>query len=102
MTWVVSPGHNYAELRFFDKVEGGVCLEPTWADLPESSGLRMPADYQIPDVSDQLYWPEDKPLPNPGSLAHTRYVNLYHAGILLNNDLMAAAGNDPAKLRQIF
>ena len=26
ITWVVSESSNYAELRFYDKVEGGVCL----------------------------------------------------------------------------
>ena len=27
VSWVVSPSDNVAELRFFNRVEGGVCLE---------------------------------------------------------------------------
>ena len=95
VTWVASEGTNYAELRFFDKVEGGVCLRPRWDELPASSSLKQPADYVIPTVPKSSYWAEDQDLPNPGSLAHTRYVNLYHPGILLNQDLMARANNDP-------
>ena len=29
MTWVGSPSENYLQLRFFDKVEGGLCLRPS-------------------------------------------------------------------------
>ena len=98
VTWVASEGTNYAELRFFDKVEGGVCLRPRWDELPASSGLKQPADYVIPQAPKSRYWDEGAYLPNPGSLAHTRYVNLYHTGILLNNELMARGNNDPRQV----
>ena len=98
VSWVVSPSQQVAELRFFNKVEGGVCTQPSWADLAQlNTDGRL--DHLIP--SDGVYtstaqpdkrWPEAYALPNPGTLSHTRYPNLFPIGVLLNNSLF----EDPA------
>lgn len=103
ITWVVSDSSNYMQLRFFDKVEGGICLQPSWGDYanlaasnPRLSHLVMPEDPPQPAEPGRM-WPEDRPLPNPGTLPNTRYVCIYPIGVLANEPLMAAAGGDPRK-----
>lgn len=101
ITWVVSEAANSAELRFFDRVEGGVCLRPSWADLAEFdqdgrlSHLRMPDGYPLQKVHPDSTWPTGMPPPNPGPVAHSKYVNLYPVGVLCNERLMTAAGGNP-------
>ncbi|MBA3683957.1 MAG: fused MFS/spermidine synthase [Planctomycetes bacterium] len=107
ITWVASEGGNYAQLRFFNRVEGGVCLSPTWGDLQDmakqddrlrhlvSAGMVAP---KLPDDT----WPFALS-PDPGTLANTRYVNLFPAAVLLNRRLMdraeQAAGGPAAAYR---
>ena len=54
ITWVASELENYAQLRFFDKVEGGVCLTPSWDSYaalaeknPTLKHLVGPADFLV-------------------------------------------------------
>lgn len=76
MTWVASPSNNYLQLRFFEMVEGGVCLEPTWTQLAAMPGLehlRPAAPPAIPAGA-----------PDPGTLNNSAYISLFPAGLLLN------------------
>lgn len=100
ISWVLSDSHNYAELRFFDRVEGGICLSPSWADLTaiNESKKSAPTDpgplahVLRPDTvpsglpTDPL-WPKGRAKPDMGPLPHSAYVNLYPAGLLLNQKL---------------
>jgi spermidine synthase len=97
ITWVTSTSGNYAQLRFFDKVEGGVCLSPGWDDLADLgvSHLAQPNDADLSPRPAASEWPKDLPRPNPGTLSNTRYICLYPTAILLNQRLMNAANNDP-------
>jgi hypothetical protein len=102
ITWVISEGNNYAELRFFDKVEGGVCLRPSWDELGSYGDgslahVAMPEGQDISGAPPGHTWPKDLPKPNPGTLAKSPYVNLFPAGVLLNERLMKAAGGDYRK-----
>ena len=98
VSWIVSPSQKVAELRFFNKVEGGVCTEPSWEDLHQlNTDGRL--DHLFPTTgvfSSQAQpdrrWPSDYDVPNPGTLSHTRYPNLFPIGVLLNNTLF----EDPA------
>ncbi|TVR44448.1 MAG: hypothetical protein EA402_07165 [Planctomycetota bacterium] len=105
ITWVISEAHNYAELRFFDKVEGGVCLVPSWADLAQFNRdgaldhLLMPADANLDGAPPSRSWPADRPKPNPGTLTKSAYVNMFSAGVLLNDRLIAEAGGDPRQAK---
>ncbi|TVR10125.1 MAG: hypothetical protein EA401_12445, partial [Planctomycetota bacterium] len=102
ITWVVSESNNYAELRFFDKIEGGVCLRPTWSEmagLVDDGSLDHIAQPQSFDVSGApphpRSWPQGRPKPNPGTLTKSAYVMMFPAGIMLNQRLMQQAGGDP-------
>ena len=93
-TWVASPGENFFELRFFDRVEGGVCLRPSWADMrglaekdPRLSQYSGTPETISPGGST---WTHDW-LPDPGTLPKTKYVSLFPAAVLLNQRVMAAA-----------
>ncbi len=103
MTWVASSSDNYLQLRFFDKVEGGYCLHPTWSELrslavsdPRLAHL-VPSGPVPTSVAPAASWPVALPTPDPGTLANSAYVRFFPAGVLLNSPLMAAAGNDLAK-----
>lgn len=100
VTWAISEGDNSAELRFYDRVEGGVCLQPAWDQLADFglSHLAMPPSYPVQRPPPGPTWPADKPKPNPGTLTNTRYINLYPAAILLNDHLFKRAGGDMRKL----
>ena len=97
MTWVGSPSENYLQLRFFDKVEGGLCLHPTWAEInrlserdPRLSHLRYSTAEGA--VAPAATWPGEAP--DPGTLPNSAYVRFLPLGVLLNNAVMAKAGND--------
>ncbi|MEK7414440.1 MAG: fused MFS/spermidine synthase [Planctomycetota bacterium] len=74
MTWVESPSNNYRQLRFFDRVEGGVCLQPSWAEIAAMPGLEhlRPA---APVVAAGM-----------GTLNNSPYISFFPAGLLLNRD----------------
>ena len=102
ISWVATPGQNTLQLRFFDRVEGGVCLEPTWAQLIELAKddprLAHLVPAQRPTVSPaEPTWPAHWPLPDPGTVNSSPYISLFPAGLLLNDRLMQAAGGDLAK-----
>lgn len=97
MTWVGSPSENYLQLRFFDKVEGGLGLRPTWAELnqlaakdPRLAHLRY--ETSSGSVAPWPTWPGEAP--DPGTLPNSAYVRFFPVGVLLNNQLMAKAGGD--------
>ena len=104
ITWVISESNNYAELRFYDKVEGGVCLYPSWADMQALSAdgkldhIAMPADANLARCAPWKTWPEGKAKPNPGTLTKSAYVNMFSAGLLLNERLMREGDYDPHQI----
>lgn len=103
VSWIISETMSYAQLRFFDKVEGGVCLEPDWASYanhPHADRMRhllMPPDFKVqyPPADDS--WPEGKPKPNPGTVVQSRYICSYPLGVLLDQEVMREADGDPAR-----
>lgn len=97
MTWVGSPNGNYCQMRFFDKIEGGVCMHPSWAELVKLHDPRLAhLDPHAPEppAPAAKSWPYDAP-PDPGTLSNSAYVRLFPLAVLLNNDLVDAAGGDP-------
>jgi hypothetical protein len=103
-TWVASRSENFLELRFFERVEGGVCLHPSWAELV---GLRRddgtpllphldPGSPLAPRGALDPLWPASMPHPDPGTINSSPYISFFPAGVLLNRRVMAAAGDDPA------
>jgi hypothetical protein len=97
VSWVVSKDGNYAQLRFFDKVEGGICLHPSWPELQQIGGL----EHLIPD-SDWTFqpepgrtWPDGRPHPDMGTVSNTKYTCLYPSAVLLNERLLRQADDDP-------
>lgn len=103
MTWVASPSENYLQLRFFDKVEGGWCLHPSWAELrkqaagdPRLAHL-VPAGEPAASAPGGPRWPTTLPLPDPGTLPNSAYVRFFPVGVLVNERLMRAAGGDPQR-----
>jgi hypothetical protein len=100
MTWIASQSGNYLQLRFFDKVEGGICLRPTWDDLV---GLHAPTlAHLTPQSPPQMEPPgstwKESWIPNPGTVSNSPYVRLFPLTMLLNNQLVAAANNDPRQV----
>lgn len=82
MTWVASPSNNYLQLRFFEMVEGGICLEPTWAQLAADPRL----GHLKPDAT-----PAAAPGGiDPGTLNNSAYISFFPAGLLLNRTVPAA------------
>ncbi|GDY12539.1 hypothetical protein LBMAG53_14170 [Planctomycetota bacterium] len=104
-TWVASPTDNYLQLRFFERVEGGVCLRPSWADLvalKQAGGAPalphlVPASPEVGRGKLDPLWPVDRPQPDPGTLNSSAYISLFPYGVLLNDMVMAAAGGATAK-----
>jgi hypothetical protein len=97
-TWIASPGENFFQLRFFDRVEGGVCLHPSWAEL-RTLAASDPRLAHLATATPEAPLPGGKMwgfdwIPDPGTLPNTKYVNLFPAGVLLNQKVMAAAGAD--------
>jgi len=93
MTWVASEAENYLQLRFFDKVEGGVCLEPTWGELIALAGTDprlahlVPVEPRPAPAPGESSWPHPW-LPEPGTLPNSAYVRLFPLCLLLNDALM--------------
>jgi spermidine synthase len=77
MTWVASPSNNYLQLRFFEMVEGGVCLEPTWATLAADPALA----HLKPAIPPALAPGQA----DPGTLNNSAYISMFAAGLLLNS-----------------
>ena len=98
-SWIISEWENYAQLRFYDKVEGGACLNPTWDELAGFglSHLAMPPGFHTQEPPAGPTWPKGLAKPNMGTLSNTRYINLYPSSILLNQSLMKRAQGDPKK-----
>ncbi len=101
MTWVGSPSENYLQLRFFDKVEGGLCLRPTWADInrlsehdPRLNHLRFTTASGA--LAPAKTWAGEAP--DPGTLPNSAYVRFLPVGVLLNESLMSKAGNDQRRV----
>ena len=96
-SWIISEWENYAQLRFYDKVEGGACLNPTWDELAGFglSHLAMPPGFNTQQPPAGKTWPQGLVKPNMGSLSNTRYINLYPSSVLLNQSLMKEAQGNP-------
>ncbi len=97
MTWVGSPSENYLQLRFFDKVEGGLGLHPSWAELGqlalENKRLgHLWLDSVSGGTPPAPTWPGEAP--DPGTLPNSHYVRFMPVGVLLNNALVTKAGGD--------
>ena len=103
MTLVGSQSENFLQLRFFDKVEGGLCLRPSWGDLqqlaakdPRLAHLVPGPEGVPPGAAPDARWPWA--LPDPGTLPNSAYVRFFPVGLLLNEALMAPAGGDLHKI----
>ncbi|MFW5750866.1 MAG: spermidine synthase [Planctomycetota bacterium] len=103
VSWIISETMSYAQLRFFDKVEGGVCLEPDWAsyashpNADQMQHLLMPPDFKVQYPPADPSWPEGKPKPNPGTVVQSRYICSYPLGVLLDEEVMRQADGDPTQ-----
>ena len=100
MTLVGSPSENYLQLRFFDKVEGGLGLHPSWTELNQLALddrrlFHLRFKMQEGNAPAAATWPGDAP--DPGTLPNSHYVRFFPVGVLLNNALMAKAGGDQLK-----
>lgn len=98
ITLVASPADNYLQLRFFDRVEGGVCLKPTWADLANLGRQNPALAHLVPAATPAAkpggpMWPHAW-TPDPGTLSNSAYVRMFPVGVLMNERLMAAAKGD--------
>jgi hypothetical protein len=82
MTWVSSVSNNFMQLRFFEMVEGGICLEPTWSQLAGDPRLA----HLKPDSAPALAEGQ----PNPGTLNSSAYISMFAAGLLLNSTVPEA------------
>ncbi len=103
ITWMVSEDDNFLQLKFFDRVEGGICLRPTWDDLIALAQKEPSLRHLVPDAASRPKprhggpdWPY-KWLPDPGTVTNSAYIRLFPIGVLLNNDVMTRAGGDPQK-----
>jgi spermidine synthase len=98
ITWVVSETDNFQQLRFFDRVEGGICLRPSWGDLIALAGKEPTLAHLVPAPKPPLppggaTWPHPW-VPDPGALTNSAYIRLFPTGVLMNQALMAKAGGD--------
>ena len=98
ITWVVSETDNFQQLRFFDRVEGGICLRPSWGDLIALATKEPTLAHLVPSPKPPLppggsTWPHAW-LPDPGALTNSAYIRLFPTGVLMNQALMAKAGGD--------
>ena len=98
LTWVESQAGNYLQLRFFDKVEGGLSLRPTWGDLQALGKTDPRLAHLVPSGAVPEGAPPAAgwtgPVPDPGTLPNSAYVRFFPAGVLLNDRLMAKANGD--------
>jgi SAM-dependent methyltransferase len=95
ITWIASPAENYLQLRFFDRVEGGVCLRPSWGDLVSLAATQPTLAHLVPTGVRPArpagtMWPHPW-TPDPGTLSNSAYVRLFPVGVLMNEKLVAAA-----------
>jgi hypothetical protein len=103
-TWVVSDTDNYLQLRFFDRVEGGIWLRPSWGEVAATKGADgaarlphlVPATPVLPEGPVDPLWPAGKARPDPGPVNNSPYISLFPFGVLMNKRVMAAANDDPA------
>lgn len=99
-SWVGSQDDNFLQLRFFDRIEGGVCLRPSWSDLRELAQQDQRLQHLVPTgvvpqpMAAEKTW-KGSELPDPGTLTTNKYITIFPAGVLLNERLMRAAGGDP-------
>ena len=103
ITWMVSDDDNFQQLKFFDRVEGGICLRPTWDDLIALAQKDPTLRHLVPDPASRPKpmkggsdWPHTW-LPDPGTVTNSPYIRLFPIGVLLNNDVMTRAGGDLQK-----
>ena len=98
-TWVGSATENFLQLRFFDRIEGGICLQPSWNELREMAKHEPRLQHLVPSGAIPQPMAAEKTwtgaLPDPGTLTTNKYIALFAAGLLLNEPLMRAAGGDP-------
>ncbi|MBA2481206.1 MAG: fused MFS/spermidine synthase [Planctomycetes bacterium] len=104
MTWVASRSENYFQLRFFDKVEGGICLSPSWEDLAALAAKEPTLAHLVPTggrptmAEPNRTWPHTW-RPDPGTLSNSPYVRLFPLSVLLNEKLVTDAGGDPRQAK---
>jgi spermidine synthase len=96
ITWVASPNDDFLQLRFFDRVEGGICLHPSWDELIELAKTAPTLSHLVPQAGAATKLPpgRDWPfswVPNPGCLSNSAYIRLFPISVLLNQHLMTAA-----------
>jgi len=103
ITWMVSDDDNFQQLKFFDRVEGGICLRPTWDDLIKLAEKEPTLRHLVPDPASRPKpmkggpdWPHQW-LPDPGTVTNSAYIRLFPIGVLLNNEVMNRAGGDLLK-----
>ena len=103
ITWMVSDSDNFQQLKFFDRVEGGICLRPSWDDLialaTKDATLRHlvpPAGTRIKPGKPGADWPHAWQ-PDPGTVTNSPYIRLFPVGVLLNQAVMNKAGGDLQK-----
>ncbi len=103
ITWMVSDDDNFQQMKFFDRVEGGICLRPTWDDLIALAQKEPSLRHLVPDAAARPKpmrggpdWPHTW-LPDAGTVTNSPYIRLFPIGVLLNNDVMTRAGGDPQK-----
>ena len=92
ISWIASESGNYMDLRFFDNVEGSICLRPGWDSYARFSGLL----HLVADANDSIS-PAQKH--NPGTLTNSRYAVMLPLGVLLNARLLADAGGDTSQVK---
>ncbi len=104
ITWMVSTDDNFIQLKFFDRVEGGICLRPTWDDLITLAGKDPSLRHLVPDPASRpkpgkpgVAWPHAWQ-PDQGTVTNSSYIRLFPLGVLLNQALMTKAGGDVQKV----
>jgi hypothetical protein len=103
ITLMVSEDDNFIQLKFFDRVEGGICLRPSWDDLIALATKEPSLRHLVPDPATRPRpgkaggdWPHAW-LPDQGTVTNSSYIRLFPIGVLLNQALMARAGGDLQK-----
>jgi Spermine/spermidine synthase domain len=103
ITWMISESDNFQQLKFFDRVEGGICLRPSWDDLitlankdPTLRHLVPPAGTRAKPGKPGVDWPFSWQ-PDPGTVTNSPYIRLFPIGVLLNQAVMNKAGGDLQK-----
>lgn len=95
IAWVESHDANEAQLRFNNKVEGAICLRPSWADMMATAATEASLKHLVPRHA------ATEVVDSPGTLLGNSYVYCFAAAILLNRELvrMSQAPTDaPARI----